>query len=133
MEAQPWAPPIGEAVAKLYERVPVPEANFFGIVINIQQKSGGNLSEALGNLSQGHPRPQEDARQDLRHEHGGEGLRGHHRLAAHRRGRDRSTARAPTTSSCCGPRRAAASWMAGGIFMMVMGTFVMKKMISFDI
>ena len=24
-------------------------------------------------------------------------------------------------------------WMAGGIFMMVMGTFVMKKMISFDI
>src|SRR5229473_2296311 len=29
----------------------VPEANFFGIVIAIQQKSGGNLSEALGNLS----------------------------------------------------------------------------------
>jgi tight adherence protein B len=31
--------------------MPVPEANFFGIVIMIQQKSGGNLSEALGNLS----------------------------------------------------------------------------------
>jgi tight adherence protein B len=31
--------------------MPVPEANFFGIVIFIQQKSGGNLSEALGNLS----------------------------------------------------------------------------------
>ena len=31
--------------------MPVPEANFFGIVIAIQQKSGGNLSEALGNLS----------------------------------------------------------------------------------
>ena len=31
--------------------MPVPEANFFGIVISIQQKSGGNLSEALGNLS----------------------------------------------------------------------------------
>jgi len=31
--------------------VPLPEANFFGIVIGIQQKSGGNLSEALGNLS----------------------------------------------------------------------------------
>ena len=29
----------------------MPEANFFGIVIAIQQKSGGNLSEALGNLS----------------------------------------------------------------------------------
>ena len=29
----------------------MPEANFFGIVIAIQQKAGGNLSEALGNLS----------------------------------------------------------------------------------
>ena len=31
--------------------MPLPEANFLGIVIAIQQKSGGNLSEALGNLS----------------------------------------------------------------------------------
>ena len=29
----------------------MPEANFFGIVISIQQRAGGNLSEALGNLS----------------------------------------------------------------------------------
>ena len=43
--------PIGEACGKLYERIPVPEANFFGIVIGIQQRAGGNLSEALGNLS----------------------------------------------------------------------------------
>jgi tight adherence protein B len=43
--------PLGEACGKLYERIPVAEANFFGIVIAIQQKSGGNLSEALGNLS----------------------------------------------------------------------------------
>jgi len=43
--------PMGDAVAKLYERMPLPEANFFGIVIAIQQKAGGNLSEALGNLS----------------------------------------------------------------------------------
>jgi tight adherence protein B len=43
--------PLGEACAKLYERVPVAEANFFAIVIGIQQKAGGNLSEALGNLS----------------------------------------------------------------------------------
>jgi tight adherence protein B len=43
--------PLGEACAKLYERMPLPEANFFGIVIAIQQKAGGNLSEALGNLS----------------------------------------------------------------------------------
>ena len=31
--------------------MPVTEANFFAIVINIQAKAGGNLSEALSNLS----------------------------------------------------------------------------------
>jgi tight adherence protein B len=51
MEAQAVGITVGEAVGKLFERVPVAEANFFGIVIAIQQKSGGNLSEALGNLS----------------------------------------------------------------------------------
>jgi tight adherence protein B len=51
VETQTVGIPIGEACTKLYERIPVPEANFFGIVIAIQQKSGGNLSEALGNLS----------------------------------------------------------------------------------
>jgi tight adherence protein B len=43
--------PLGEACAKLFERIPLPEANFFAIVVSIQQKAGGNLSEALGNLS----------------------------------------------------------------------------------
>jgi len=51
METQSIGMPIGEACAKLYERIPIAEANFFGIVITIQQKAGGNLSEALGNLS----------------------------------------------------------------------------------
>ncbi len=51
LETQTVGIPIGEACAKLFERVPVAEANFFGIVIAIQQKAGGNLSEALGNLS----------------------------------------------------------------------------------
>jgi tight adherence protein B len=51
VETQTIGMPISEACAKLYERMPVPESNFFGIVIAIQQKAGGNLSEALGNLS----------------------------------------------------------------------------------
>ncbi len=51
IETQAVGMPIGEACAKLYDRVPLPETNFFGIVISIQQKAGGNLSEALGNLS----------------------------------------------------------------------------------
>jgi tight adherence protein B len=51
IETQAIGIPLGEACARLYDRMPLPEANFFGIVIAIQQKSGGNLSEALGNLS----------------------------------------------------------------------------------
>jgi tight adherence protein B len=51
IETQAIGMPLGDACVRLFERMPVPEANFFGIVIAIQQKSGGNLSEALGNLS----------------------------------------------------------------------------------
>jgi tight adherence protein B len=51
VEAQTLGLPVGDAVQRLYQRMPVQEANFFGIVIQIQQKSGGNLSEVLGNLS----------------------------------------------------------------------------------
>jgi tight adherence protein B len=51
LETQAIGLPLGEACGKLFERMPLPEANFFAIVITIQQKSGGNLSEALGNLS----------------------------------------------------------------------------------
>ncbi len=51
IEAQSIGLSLPDAVARITDRVPVPEANFFAIVINIQQKSGGNLSEALGNLS----------------------------------------------------------------------------------
>jgi len=51
IETQTIGMPIGEAALKLYENMRVPEANFFGIVVSIQQRAGGNLSEALGNLS----------------------------------------------------------------------------------
>jgi tight adherence protein B len=51
VETQTIGMPIGEACLKLFESIPLPEANFFGIVVSIQQRAGGNLSEALGNLS----------------------------------------------------------------------------------
>ena len=50
-ETQALGLTLSEAVARLPDRVPTPEANFFSIVITIQQKAGGNLAEALGNLS----------------------------------------------------------------------------------
>lgn len=51
IETQAIGMPLSDACTRLYERMPLPEANFFGIVIAIQQKTGGNLAEALGNLS----------------------------------------------------------------------------------
>jgi tight adherence protein B len=42
---------LPEAVERMAQRVPIAETNFFSIVIAIQGKSGGNLSEAMGNLS----------------------------------------------------------------------------------
>ncbi|MCD0416439.1 MAG: type II secretion system F family protein [Rhodopseudomonas sp.] len=51
IETQTIGMPLDEACARLYDRMPLPEANFLGIVISIQQKSGGNLAEALTNLS----------------------------------------------------------------------------------
>ena len=51
VESQTLGLPLPEAAEKLAQRVPVSETNFFSIVIGIQAKSGGNLSEAIGNLS----------------------------------------------------------------------------------
>ncbi len=51
VEAQQMGLSIPEAVERIIERVPLPEANFFSIVITIQAKAGGNLAEALANLS----------------------------------------------------------------------------------
>ena len=42
---------LSQSLEKMYERMPTPELNFFAIVIAIQQKSGGNLAEALSNLT----------------------------------------------------------------------------------
>lgn len=43
--------PMEAALEKMYERMPTSELRFFSIVLAIQQKTGGNLAEALGNLS----------------------------------------------------------------------------------
>jgi len=51
IETQTIGMPLGDACQRLYERMPLPESNFFGIVVSIQTKTGGNLSEALSNLS----------------------------------------------------------------------------------
>ncbi|MCG7391510.1 type II secretion system F family protein [Microvirga sp. ACRRW] len=51
IEDQTLGLPMDESVQKLVERIPLPEANFFAIVIALQSRTGGSLSEALSNLS----------------------------------------------------------------------------------
>ena len=51
VEQQRVGIPLQECFERMMSRVPIPEVKFFAIVIGIQQQAGGNLSEALGNLS----------------------------------------------------------------------------------
>lgn len=51
VEDQTLGLPLDQAVQRLPERIPLPEAKFFAIVIAMQSRTGGNLSEALGGLS----------------------------------------------------------------------------------
>lgn len=51
VEQQRIGVPIEQALQKLYDRVPLQEVNFFAIVVAIQLQVGGNISEALSNLS----------------------------------------------------------------------------------
>ena len=51
VEAQRLGVPLGDGLERMCERLPLAEVRFLAIVISIQQQAGGNLSEALGNLS----------------------------------------------------------------------------------
>lgn len=42
---------LDQGLKKMFDNMPTAEVSFFGIVMTIQQKSGGNLSEALSNLA----------------------------------------------------------------------------------
>ena len=65
VEAQAMGLTVADACEKLIERVPLSEANFFVIVINIQSKAGGNLAEELA-TARGQDTPRVDhARTEL--------------------------------------------------------------------
>lgn len=51
LDQQTMGKSTSEAVQVLFDRMPLPEVNFFVVVITVQQQAGGNLSEALGNLA----------------------------------------------------------------------------------
>ncbi len=51
LDQQTMGKSTSEAIQVLFDRMPLPEVNFFVVVITVQQQSGGNLSEALSNLA----------------------------------------------------------------------------------
>ncbi|MGZ9723346.1 type II secretion system F family protein [Rhizobium miluonense] len=51
VEAQQVGLSMSDACARMLNHMPLQEVNFFSIVIAVQAQAGGNLSEALGNLS----------------------------------------------------------------------------------
>jgi tight adherence protein B len=51
VESQQVGLSVPEACVRMFTNIPLQEVNFFAIVIAIQSQAGGNLSEALGNLS----------------------------------------------------------------------------------
>lgn len=51
VERQQVGIPLSKSFQRMYERIPLPEVNFLAIVVAIQQETGGNLAEALSNLS----------------------------------------------------------------------------------
>jgi tight adherence protein B len=51
VEGQRLGITLDQGIDRLYERMPLAEVNFLAIVMSIQSKTGGNLAEALNNLS----------------------------------------------------------------------------------
>jgi tight adherence protein B len=132
VEGQKVGVDLGIGLEKMYTRMPLSELNFFTIVLTIQQKTGGNLAEALENLSTV--------------------------LRARKMMREKIQAmssEAKASSMIIGslppfvmgvvyvttPAYMALMFtetngqlmLAGGMFWMAMGIFVMSKMINFDI
>ena len=131
METQAIGMPLGAACGKLYERTPLPEANLFGIVVAIQQRSGGNLSEALGNLSKVlRDRKKMKAKiQSMSQEaKASAGIIGALPIAV----MTLVYLTSPNYISLLFTNSVGHIMLAGSAIWMVMGVFVMKKMINFD-
>jgi tight adherence protein B len=123
---------LDEALQRAYERIPTPEVKFFATVLSIQKQTGGNLSETLSNLSAV--------------------LRDRHRMASKVRALS-SEARASATIIAVLPMFVGAliflvnskyisllfsdpighMMLGGAALIMALGTFVMKRMVSFEI
>ena len=82
VETQTIGMPIGEACAKLYERMPLPEANFFGIVIYDSAEGRRQPVRSAWQPVARAARSQEDEGQDPSHVDGSQGISFDHRRVA---------------------------------------------------
>jgi tight adherence protein B len=132
VESQTIGLSIGEACERFAENLPVPEASFFSIVINIQQKSGGNLSETLGNLSRvlrDRKKMKEKVKAMSSEAKSSAGIIGS--LPFLVGGAVYLTT--PSYMMLLFTTNIGKMIIAGGLFWMAIGVFVMRKMINFDI
>jgi tight adherence protein B len=131
VETQAVGMPLGEACGKLYEDMPLAEANFFAIVIAIQQRAGGNLAEALANLShvlRDRKKMKAKIRAMSQEAKASAGIIGALPIAV------------MTMVYLSSPQYISLLWteplgrvmLAGSAMWMTMGVLVMKKMINFD-
>ena len=131
VETQAIGMPLGEACAKLYERMPVPEANFFAIVVAHPAEGRRQPVRGARQPVARAARPQEDEGQDPGDVAGGQGLRRHHRRAADR-GDDPRLPDQPDYITLLFTEPLGHLMLAGSAVWMFMGVLVMQKMINFD-
>ena len=113
--------------------MPLPEVNFFVVVITVQQQAGGNLSEALGNLARV-LRNRKKMKQKIKamssEAKASAGIIGSLPfIVAHARDADHARA----TCCRCSDARSAMIWLGIAAILMFMGVFIMNRMIQFDI
>lgn len=130
VEQQRVGVPLSEALDRLMVRMPLSEVKFLAIVIAIQSQAGGNLSEALGNLS-GVLRDRIRMRMKIK------------ALSAEAKASAAVLASLPpgvmimmsmTTPDYIAPlysTRAGNMFLLAGLFWMGLGVLVMRKMINF--
>jgi tight adherence protein B len=131
LDQQAFGMTMTEAVGVLLDRVPLPEVNFFVVVITVQQQAGGNLSEALGNLAKV-LRNRKKMKQKIKamssEAKASAGIIGSLPFAVGTLVSVVSPAYlAPLFTTSLGH-----IWLGIGIFMLALGVFVMNRMIQFD-
>ena len=131
LDQQAFGLSMTEAVTVLLDRVPLPEVNFFVVVITVQQQAGGNLSEALGNLAKV-LRNRKKMKQKIKamssEAKASAGIIGSLPFVV-------GTLVSVVSPAYLGPlffTPLGHIWLGVGIFMLALGIFVMNRMIQFD-